>query len=71
MQESSTQENEESGTITFDALFEETYESLEVDSEQYSVHKTEELDKNGFDLKSSESLNIRMNQILYQVNNMK
>ncbi|WMV49656.1 hypothetical protein MTR67_043041 [Solanum verrucosum] len=46
MQVSSTQENEESGTITFDVLFEETYESLEVDSEQYSVHKTEELDKN-------------------------
>lgn len=45
MQGSSTQENEESGTITFDAFFEETYESLEVDSEQYSVHKTEKLDK--------------------------
>ncbi|MCD9645577.1 hypothetical protein HAX54_034593 [Datura stramonium] len=43
MQESSTQEDEKSGgTLTFDAVSEETDESLEVDY----VHKTEELNKN-------------------------
>ncbi|XP_016506136.2 uncharacterized protein LOC107823940 isoform X1 [Nicotiana tabacum] len=46
MQES-PQENEMSGTLTFDAFPEETEESLEVDSEQYSIHKNEEVDKNG------------------------
>ncbi|XP_009631390.2 uncharacterized protein [Nicotiana tomentosiformis] len=45
MQES-PQENEMSGTLTFDAFPEETEESLEVDSEQYSIHKNEEVDKN-------------------------
>ncbi|MCD7453435.1 hypothetical protein HAX54_020904 [Datura stramonium] len=56
MQESSTQEDEKSGgTLTFDAVSEETDESLEVDY----VHKTEELNKNGIDLKSSESLDIK------------
>ncbi|XP_009765867.1 uncharacterized protein [Nicotiana sylvestris] len=43
----STQENEMSGTLTFDAFTEETEENLEVDSEQYSIHKNEEVDKNG------------------------
>ncbi|XP_009765871.1 uncharacterized protein [Nicotiana sylvestris] len=42
----STQENEMSGTLTFDAFTEETEENLEVDSEQYSIHKNEEVDKN-------------------------
>ncbi|OIT37583.1 PREDICTED: uncharacterized protein LOC109240575 isoform X2 [Nicotiana attenuata] len=46
MQES-TQENEMSGTLTFDAFPEETEENLEVDSEQYFIHKNEEVDKNG------------------------
>ncbi|XP_019262780.1 PREDICTED: uncharacterized protein LOC109240575 isoform X6 [Nicotiana attenuata] len=45
MQES-TQENEMSGTLTFDAFPEETEENLEVDSEQYFIHKNEEVDKN-------------------------
>ncbi|XP_055829491.1 uncharacterized protein LOC129898829 [Solanum dulcamara] len=59
MQESSTQEDEKSGTLTFDAVSEETDESLEVNSELHSAHKTEELDKNVIDLKSSESLDIK------------
>lgn len=41
-EESSTQEDENSGILTFDAVSEETDESLEVNS-----HKTEELTKNG------------------------
>ncbi|KAH0659473.1 hypothetical protein KY289_028221 [Solanum tuberosum] len=59
MQESSTQEDEKSGTLTFDAVSEETDESLEVNSELHSAHKSEELDKNGIDLKSSESLDMK------------
>ncbi|XP_059300138.1 uncharacterized protein LOC132052559 isoform X2 [Lycium ferocissimum] len=51
-QESSTQEDEKSGTLTFDAVSEETDESLEVNS------KNEELDKSGIDLKAFESLDI-------------
>ncbi|KAG5602607.1 hypothetical protein H5410_033977 [Solanum commersonii] len=58
MQESSTQEDEKSGTLTFDAVSEETDESLEVNSDLQSAHKSEELDKNGIDLKSSESLDM-------------
>lgn len=46
-QEGSTQENEMSGSITFDAFSGETDENLEVDSEQCSIHKNEELTKNG------------------------
>ncbi|KAJ8559782.1 hypothetical protein K7X08_003840 [Anisodus acutangulus] len=52
MQESSTQDDEKSGTLTFDAVSEETDESLEVNS------KNEELDKSGIDLKAFESLDI-------------
>ncbi|KAL3335746.1 hypothetical protein AABB24_031791 [Solanum stoloniferum] len=59
MQESSTQEDEKSGTLTFDAVSEETDESLEVNSELHSAHKSEELDKNGIDLKSSKSLDMK------------
>ncbi|KAH0666872.1 hypothetical protein KY285_028078 [Solanum tuberosum] len=59
MQESSTQEDEKSGTLTFDAVSEETDESLEVNSDLQSAHKSEELDKNGIDLKSSESLDMK------------
>ncbi|KAM3322523.1 hypothetical protein P3S67_003674 [Capsicum chacoense] len=53
-EESSTQEDENSGILTFDAVSEETDESLEVNS-----HKTEELTKNGVDLQSLESLDIK------------
>ncbi|XP_006347331.1 high mobility group nucleosome-binding domain-containing protein 5-like [Solanum tuberosum] len=59
MQESSTQEDEKSGTLTFDAVSEETDESLEVNSDLQSAHKSEELDKNGIDLKSSKSLDMK------------
>ncbi|KAK4375751.1 hypothetical protein RND71_006428 [Anisodus tanguticus] len=52
MQESSTQDDEKSGTLTFDAVSEETDVSLEVNS------KNEELDKSGIDLKAFESLDI-------------
>lgn len=58
-QESSTQEDEKSGTLTFDAVSEETEESLEVNSELHSAHKSEILDKKGIDLKSSESLDMK------------
>ncbi|CAN4099177.1 unnamed protein product [Withania somnifera] len=47
MEERSTQEDEKSGTLTFDAVSEDTDESSEVNSELQSVHKTEELDENG------------------------
>ncbi|OIT27303.1 PREDICTED: uncharacterized protein LOC109214124 [Nicotiana attenuata] len=52
--ESITQENEKSGTITYDAYSEDDDENLEVDSKQHSSHENEELDRNGIDLKAAE-----------------
>ncbi|XP_016448075.1 uncharacterized protein LOC107773143 [Nicotiana tabacum] len=52
--ESITQENEKSGSITYDAYSEDDNENLEVDSKQHSSHENEELDRNGIDLKAAE-----------------
>lgn len=45
--ESITQENEKSGTITYDAYSEDDDENSEVDSKQHSSHENEDLDRNG------------------------
>ncbi|XP_016459309.1 uncharacterized protein LOC107782882 [Nicotiana tabacum] len=52
--ESITQENEKSGTITYDAYSEDDDENSEVDSKQHSSHENEDLDRNGIDLKEAE-----------------